>query len=451
MPGTEVNLSTNTNNYQLKSRPDYLGSSKVSQVSSATPINKIDNTYVTQQPETLSNVPEYKKPGFFEQRRLDKNDKLNNDIKFNPNTYTQNSEFKSSNTGISTDEAVNMINNPQTEIIPTAKELKNKAVNESNRIQEQDYYNYDPLNDPYNNPPLAPVQRPTYSSAPSIQAKQIDLSTNNNSKFNFFKPKVTEETLPPYNQPSNLFDDYFNKLNKEKQTEDSYNLNRERNIRYKNYGEPEYSYGGPSNYDIQNALNVLKMAYGGYIPKADTGMGLNKNMDTSLYNAPKSSTYQDILKEKNKNKSNGIGNFVDNNWDPNNLAGQWASSLQTGKGYADTFKNTMDASTQFLNNMSMNDSENQLANQSSSNTPLNYNTDQGLYDQFGNQTFGSQGNQVLNQTNTGYNLNQPAIFKSGGDSFVLNGKKYEMGGEVELSDSELKALKKLGYIVTKKQ
>ena len=191
------------------------------------------------------------------------------------------------------------------------------------------------------------------------------------------------------------------------------------------------------------------MAYGGYIPKADTGMGLNKNIDTSLYTTDKST--QDILKEKNKNNSNSFGNFVDNNWDPNNLAGQWANSLQTGKGYADTFKNTMDASTQFLNNMSMNDSENQLANQSSSNAPLNYNTDQGLYDQFGNQTFGSQGNQVLNQTNTGYNLNQPAIFKSGGDSFVLNGKKYEMGGEVELSDSELKALKKLGYIVTKKQ
>jgi hypothetical protein len=99
----------------------------------------------------------------------------------------------------------------------------------------------------------------------------------------------------------------------------------------------------------------------------------------------------------------------------------------------------------------MNDPAQQLANQSSSNAPLSYNTDQGLYDQFGNQTFGAQGNQVLNPTNTGYNLNQPAIFKTGGESFMLNGKKYEMGGEVELSDQELKNLKKLGYIITKKQ
>lgn len=339
LPGTEVNLSTNTNNYQLKSRPDYLGSSKVSQVSSVTPINKIDNTYATQQPETLSNVPEYKKPGFFEQRRLDKIDKLNNDIKFNPNTYTQNPEFKSSNTSISTNEAVNMVNNPPLEGFENAY------------------------------------------TAPGPRVEQ---------------------------------------------------------------------YGGPTNYDIQNALNVLKMAYGGYIPKADSGMGLNKNMDTSLYNEPNSSTYQDILNEKNKNKSNGFGNFVDANWNPNNLAGQWATSLETGKGYADTIRNTMDATTQFLNNMSMNDTAKNLANQSSSNAPLSYNTDQGLYDQFGNQTFGTQGNQVLNPTNTGFNLNQPAIFKSGGESFVLNGKKYEMGGEIELSDEELKALKKLGYIVTKK-
>ena len=339
LPGTEVNLSTNTNNYQLKSRPDYLGSSKVSQVSSATPINKIDNTYVTQQPEILSNVPEYKKPGFFEQRKLDKNEKLNNNIKFNPNTYTQNPEFKSSNTSISTNEAVNMVNNPPLEGFENAY------------------------------------------TAPGPRVEQ---------------------------------------------------------------------YGGPTNYDIQNALNVLKMAYGGYIPKADSGMGLNKNMDMSQFDTPNSSTYQDILNEKNKNKSNGFGNFVDANWNQNNLAGQWATSLETGKGYADTIRNTMDATTQFLNNMSMNDTAKNLANQSSSNAPLSYNTDQGLYDQFGNQTFGTQGNQVLNPTNTGYNLNQPAIFKSGGDSFVLNGKKYEMGGEVELSDSELKALKKLGYIVTKK-
>lgn len=328
LPGTEIKVAPKTGAYGIEGKPESFKFKAPTSVESITPEER----------QSLINA-DYKKPGFFEQRRLDKIENLNDKIKFNPNTYTQNPEFKSSNTSISTNEAVNMVNNPPLEGFENAY------------------------------------------TAPGPRVEQ---------------------------------------------------------------------YGGPTNYDIQNALNVLKMAYGGYIPKADSGMGLNKNMDMSQFETPNSSPYQDILNEKNKNKSNGFGNFVDANWNPNNLAGQWATSLETGKGYADTIRNTMDATTQFLNNMSMNDTAKNLANQSSSNAPLSYNTDQGLYDQFGNQTFGTQGNQVLNPTNTGFNLNQPAIFKSGGESFVLNGKKYEMGGEIELSDEELKALKKLGYIVTKK-
>ena len=428
LPGTEVKIAPKTGAYGIEGKPEPFKFRAPTDINS----NIDKQSLLSKDPQDLKNqndfissvdnetlkpaLDNFKKPGFFEQRKLSKN--------ANERDKKLASEYDA--------------------------ELKNNSINEANRKQEQDYYNYDQFNDSYNNPPLAPVSKPIYESIPVSQPKQIDLSIPNKSRFNLFNSKGSEnmfskETLPPYVQDQN----FINELEKQRQVEDSYNLNKERNIRNKNYGEPEFSYGGPSNYDIQNALNVLKMAYGGYIPKADTGMGLNKNMDTSLYTTDKS--YQDILKEKDKNKSNGFGNFIDNNWNSNNLAGQWANSLQTGTGYADTIKNTMDSSTQFLNNMSMNDPAQQLANQSSSNAPLSYNTDQGLYDQFGNQTFGAQGNQVLNPTNTGYNLNQPAIFKTGGESFMLNGKKYEMGGEVELSDQELKNLKKLGYIITKKQ
>ena len=219
------------------------------------------------------------------------------------------------------------------------------------------------------------------------------------------------------------------------------------------------AYGGPTSYDIENALNVLKMAYGGFIPKARTGMGMNEKtgiMDKDLSKTvngsyDKNGNYQDILLNKDKKESNGFMNVINNNYDKTNLAGQWADTLQnpSGNAYASTFNNSMDSFTQFLNKRP--DENRNSANQSSTNTQLVYGADRGLTDQFGKFKPDTLGAEVLNPTDVNYNLSSPQIFGYGGNTIVLNGKKYEMGGEVELTDEELKNLKKLGYIVTKKQ
>lgn len=206
-------------------------------------------------------------------------------------------------------------------------------------------------------------------------------------------------------------------------------------------------FGGPTSYDIENALNVLRMAYGGFVPKASTGMGMNEK--TGIMDDK--SSFQDAVNGKEKKKSNGFMNFINNNYDKSTLAGQWADTIQnpSGNTYASTINNTADSFTQFLNNRP--DENRNRANQSSVNTKIQYGSDEGIYDQFGKFKPDTLGAEVLNPTDVNYNLSSPQIFGYGGNkSFVVNGKKYEIGGEVELTDDELKNLKKLGYIVTKK-
>jgi hypothetical protein len=182
--------------------------------------------------------------------------------------------------------------------------------------------------------------------------------------------------------------------------------------------------------DLANAIALINRAFGGMIPKANNGLDLGSE-DTDANKIP------DYLQAENlpANKPNPFtnkstleaseGKKFNVNWDA-------AADVYATSGAK--FANFMDKVSSFQGNQ-----ERELAKRSALNRPSDtYDTmDQGMYDQWGNAKPNDLNNQVLNPTDV-YRQNQRQVYAYGG-------RLYEMGGQVDLDDSELEALRMAGF------
>ena len=170
-----------------------------------------------------------------------------------------------------------------------------------------------------------------------------------------------------------------------------------------NFGVGNQAYGGNVNpADLANAVSLINRAFGGMLPHAEDGnMGNQGYLESSL------------------------GKKFNVDW--NAAADVYATS-------GAKFANFMDKVSSFQGNQ-----ERELAKRSALNRPSDtYDTmEQGVYDQWGNFKPNDLNNQVLNPTDT-YRQNQRQIYAYGG-------RLYEIGGEVDLDDSEIEALRMAGF------
>jgi len=185
------------------------------------------------------------------------------------------------------------------------------------------------------------------------------------------------------------------------------------------------SYGGSINpQDLANAVALINRAFGGMIPRADNGLNVT-SWDKDGNGIPDSI-------QSNPLGSSGKGTLEASEGKKFKVDWNAAADVYATKGAQ--FANFMDKVSSFEGNQ-----ERELAKRSALNRPFDdYSTmDQGVYDQWGNFKPNDLNNQTLNPTDV-YRQNQNRVYAYGG-------KLYEIGGEVELDDSELEALRMAGF------
>jgi len=194
-----------------------------------------------------------------------------------------------------------------------------------------------------------------------------------------------------------------------------------------------YEYGGGVDpAALENAIALINRAFGGRIPRAEDGINLGSE-DTDGNKIPDYLQFENLPANQpspfgnNGTIEESAGKKLDINWN------------QVGAAAGDMYMNAAGKVTNFANKMNAMNPERDMAKMSALNRPSNtYDTmKQGLYDQAGNFIPNDIGNQVLNPTDTMYN-NQRQIFAYGG-------RVYEIGGEVDLADDEMKQLAAAGF------
>lgn len=182
---------------------------------------------------------------------------------------------------------------------------------------------------------------------------------------------------------------------------------------------------------LENAVALINRAFGGMIPRAENGMDLG-SQDTDVNGIP------DYLQANNL-----PANPFDNTGTIEQSAGKKLNIdwNQVAGAAGDMYMNIAPKVTNFMNKMHAVNPERDAAKYSALNRSANtYDLmSQGIYDQAGNAMPNNIGKGVLNPTDVYYN-NQNQIFAYGG-------RVYAIGGEVDLDDTEVEALRQAGFNV----
>ena len=198
-----------------------------------------------------------------------------------------------------------------------------------------------------------------------------------------------------------------------------------------NVGFGQQAYGGNVNpADLANAVALINRAFGGMMPRANNGLDLGSE-DTDANNIPDYLQAENLPANQPSNLNNkgtlesSAGKKFNVNWDA-------AADVYATSGAK--FANFMDKVSSYQGNQ-----ERELAKRSALNRPSDTydQMEQGVYDQWGNFKPNDLNNQVLNPTDV-YRQNQRQVYAYGG-------RLYEIGGEVDLDDSELEALRMAGF------
>jgi hypothetical protein len=237
----------------------------------------------------------------------------------------------------------------------------------------------------------------------------------------------------------------------------------------------EYAFGGPSDNDIHNALQVLKMALGGmtyknnydFLPKAvdGTGMipveGLATNPNSMVWGTgtpttdvagnkidptlPASMQKNDnITIDPNQAAKSGKGKVTGKS----KLKVSWADGYEAASAGMEKFGNWTDQ-------MHNNTPGKNMAMNSAMNTTRTGMNDQGNFNQWGENEGGiNRGDQVNNMGNTYGAIDTPQfngwnseVIKSamgGPMTFSHGGKVYDLGGAYDLTDADVAALEAAG-------
>jgi hypothetical protein len=232
--------------------------------------------------------------------------------------------------------------------------------------------------------------------------------------------------------------------------------------------------GGPSDNDIQNALQVLKMALGGvtykneygFLPKAidGTGMipveGLAPNPNSMVWN----SGAPVVDEAGNKINATLPASMQKNDnitIDPNQAAKSGKGKV-TGKSklkisWGDAYEAANDGMERFGNwsdQMYRNTPDKNMAMNSAMNTTRTGMNDAGNFNQWGENEGGiNRGDQVNNMGNTYGAIDTPrfdgwnseVISAMGGPTtFEYGGKVYDLGGAYDITDADVAALEAAG-------